>query len=96
MMGRMSTDRALFAFSLLAAAYFASLVLDYYIFRLDSILLGVLRELLTIPLMLAVAAAFVFSVVRLVSNRQSINVWMVSGTLILFAVNCFIWGSFVF
>lgn len=92
----MWTDRAVLAFSLLAAAYFAFLALDYYVFKLDSILLGVVRELLTIPLTLAVSAAFVFSVVRLVSNRQSVNVWMVSGALILFAVNCFIWGSFVF
>ena len=92
----MWTDRAVLRFSLLAAAYFAFLALDFYVFRLDSILLGVVRELLTIPLMLAVAAAFVFSVVRLVSNRQSVNVCMVSGALILFAVNCFLWGSFVF
>ena len=92
----MWTDRAVLRFSLLAAAYFAFLALDFYVFRLDSILLGVVRELLTIPLMLAVAAAFVFSVVRLVSNRQSVNVCMVGGALILFAVNCFLWGSFVF
>ena len=83
------------AFSLLAAAYFAFLAADYYVFRLDSILLGVVRELLTIPLMLAAAAAFVFCVARLVSNRQSVNGWMVNAALILFAVNCFAWGSFV-
>ena len=93
---KMRTDRAVLAFSLLAAAYFAFLALDYYVFRLNSILLGVVRELLTIPLMLAAAVAFVFSVVRLASDRQSVNARMVSGALILFAVNCFIWGSFVF
>ena len=95
-MERMRADRAVLAFSLLAAAYFAFLALDYYLFRLDSILLGVVRELVTIPLILAVAAALVFSVIRLVSNRQSVNFRMVSGALILFAVNCFIWGNFVF
>ncbi|MDD9997524.1 MAG: hypothetical protein OXQ89_07230 [Rhodospirillaceae bacterium] len=88
--------RALLAFSVLAAAYFAFLALDFYVFKLDSILLGVVRELLTIPLIPAVAAAFVFSVVRLLSNRRSVNAGMVSAALILFAVNCVIWGSFVF
>ncbi|MCY3846539.1 MAG: hypothetical protein OXH69_23700 [Acidobacteria bacterium] len=44
----MQTDRAVLAFSLLAAPYFALLALDYYVFRLDSILPGVVRELRTI------------------------------------------------
>ena len=92
----MRTDRTVLAFSLLAAAYFAFLALDYYVFRLDSILLGVVRELLTIPLILAVAAAFAFSMVRLVSNRQSVNARMAGGALILFALNCLIWGNLVF
>lgn len=83
-------------FSLLAAAYFLFLALNYYIFKLDWIPLGVVQELLTIPLMLAVAAVFVFSVVRLLSHRQSLNTSNVSSTLILFTLNCFIWGSFVF
>lgn len=83
------------AFSLLAAAYFAFLALDFYVFKLDSILLGAARELLTIPLILAVGAAFVFSVIRLLSNRQSVNACMVSATLILSALNCLIWASFV-
>lgn len=70
------------------------LALDYYVFRLDLILLGVVRELLTIPLIPAVAAAFIFSVVRLLSNRQSVNACMVSAALILLTLNCFIWSSF--
>ena len=61
--------------------------------KLCWILLGVVRELLTIPLILAVAAAFIFSVVRLPSNRQSVNARMVSAALVLFALNCFILGQ---
>ncbi len=90
------TDRAVLAFSVVAAAYVAFLVLDFYVFKLDWTLLGVVRELLTIPLFLAVAAAFVFVVVRLLTNRMSMNVCNGSSVLILFALNCFIWGSFVF
>ena len=92
----MRVDRAVLAFSPLAAAYFAFLALDFYVFKLDSILLDVVRELVTIPLILAVAAAFVFSVVRLLTNWQSVNAATVSAALILFAVNCVIRGSFVF
>ena len=92
MQGGTRTDRAVLAFSLLAAAYFAFLALDSFVFKLDWILLGVIRELLTIPLILAVAAVFIFSVVRLLANRQSINARNVSSALILFALNCLIWG----
>ena len=90
------TDRAVLAFSVLASAYVAFLALDFYVFKLDWILLGVVRELLTIPLFLAVAAVFVFAVVRLLADRQSVNVCNASSALILFVLNCFIWGSFVF
>ena len=64
----MQTDRAVLAFSLLAAPYFALLALDYYVFRLDSILPGVVRELRTISPDAGRGGGFVFSVVRLVSG----------------------------
>ena len=90
------TDRAVLAFSVLASGYVAFLVLDFYVFKLDWILLGVVRELLTIPFFLAVAAAFVFAAVHLLANRKSVNLCNAGAALILFALNCFIWGSFVF
>lgn len=92
----MLTDKVVFAFSLVATAYCAFLALDFYVFKLEWILLGVLGELLTIPMFLAVAAVFVFLVVRLLANRQSMNAWNVSSAVILFVLNCFIWGSFLF
>ncbi len=88
-------DRAVLAFSVLASAYVAFLALDSYVLKLDWILLGVARELLTIPLVLAVAV-FVFAVVRLLANTRSVNGWNAGSALILFALNCFIWGSFLF
>ena len=85
------TDGAVLAFSLLATAYFAFLALDTFVFRLDWTVLGVVRELLTIPLILAVAAGFVFCVVRLATNRQLINARNVASALILLALNGLIW-----
>ena len=89
------TDRAVLAFSVLASAYVAFLALDFYVFQLDWILVGVVRELLTLPLFFAVAAVFVFAVIRLLVHRTSVNVYTISSALILFALNGFIWGSFV-
>lgn len=92
MRDRTRTDCALLAFSLLAAAYFAFLALDAFVLRLEWIPLGVVRELLTMPLVLGVGAGFVFSVIRMLANRRSINTLNVSATLTLLAVNCLIWG----
>lgn len=89
-------DRAVLAFSLLASAYVAFLILNAYVFELDWIVLGVLLELLTIPALLAVVVVSVFVVVYLLANRKRVNVCNTSAALILFALNCFIWGSFVF
>lgn len=86
------TDRALLAFSLLASAYFAFVALDNLVFRLEWVGVGVVRELLTIPLIVAVAAAFVFAAARLLVNRSSINACNVSAALILLTLNGLIWG----
>ena len=86
------TDRAVLAFSLLAAAYFAFLALDNFVLRLDWVVLGVVREMLTIPLILAVAAGFLYSVVRLARDRALVNARNVASALILLALNGFIWG----
>lgn len=85
------TDRALLAFSLTAAAYFGFLALDYLVLRLDSVALGVVRELVTIPMIVAVAAAFVFAVVRLLRHRRRVNVMNVGSAAILFALSCLVW-----
>ncbi|MCY4513778.1 MAG: hypothetical protein OXC69_01370 [Candidatus Tectomicrobia bacterium] len=83
------TDRNLLAFSLTAAAYFGFLALDYFVLRLDSVALGVVRELLTIPMILAVAVAF--AVIRLLRDRRRVTVVNVGSAAILFALSCLVW-----
>ena len=55
------TERNLLAFNQTAAAYFGFLALDYLVLRLDSVMLGVVRQLQTVPMIVAVAAAFMFA-----------------------------------
>ena len=86
------TDRVLLAFSLCAAVYFALLALGNHVLRLDWIWLGALWELLTVPLIAAVASVFVYAVVRLLRNWQSINAFNSGAVLILLSLNGLIWG----
>ena len=85
------TDRNLLAFSLTAAAYFGFLALDHLVLRLDSVALGVVRELLTIPMILAVVAAFVIGVIRQLRDRRRVTVVNVGSAAILFALSCLVW-----
>lgn len=85
------TDKAVLAFSLIAAGYFGGLALAN-VLKLDWIWLGVLLELLTIPMIAAVAGMFVFAAVRLMINRKSINACNAGAALILLALNGLIWG----
>ena len=85
------TDWSLLAFSLVASAYFAFLALDYHWLRLDSVALGVVVELLTIPLIAAVVAALVVAVVRLLRDRRLVNTASVASVVILFALSCLVW-----
>ena len=78
-----------------ASAYVVFLLLDYYVFKRDWIPLGVVRELVTIPLFVAVAVAFVFAVVQFLAHRSAVNACNAGSALILFALNCFIWSSFL-
>ena len=85
------TDRNLLAFSLTAAAYFGFLALDYFILRLDFAGLGMVRELLTVPMIVAVFAALLFGVVRLVRDRRRVTVVNVASAALLFALSCLVW-----
>ena len=83
-------------FALLAAAYFVFLALNAYVLELDWILLGVVGELLTLPMIAAVAVAFLYAAIRLLSSMPAVNHRLASAAVILFVLNCLIWGSFVF
>ena len=88
-------DLSLLAFGVLASAYFGFLVLDCCVLKLDMIWLGVVWELLTIPLVLVVAAAFVVSISRILqSKRRPVGASKVSAMLVPLALNCFVWESF--
>ena len=69
MNGATRTDRASLVISLLASACFALIALDSLFCRLEWVGVGVLRELLTIHMILAVGATCVVALARRLLNR---------------------------
>ena len=83
----------MFGFAVLASAYVAFLAFNAYVLRLDWVLIGVAQELVTIPVILATAAAFGFAVHHVRANRTPVNI---ASVLLLLVLNAFIWGSVFF
>ena len=54
-------------------------------------MLRVFRELLTIPMILAVVAVFVFAMVRMLRDRRRVTAVNVGSAAILFAIGCLVW-----
>ena len=92
MKGLTTTDKAIAGVTLGAVGYFGFLALDHHFLRLESVALGVVRELLTIPMLLVVAVMCVVAVVRLLRNRRLVNTVNVGAAATLFILNGLLWA----
>ena len=71
--------------------YFGFLALDYFVLRLHLVPLGVVRELLTIPMIVAVIWVFVFAVVRMLRDRWRATMDNVGFAAVPFTIRCLVW-----
>ncbi|RYF77893.1 MAG: hypothetical protein EOO39_02835 [Cytophagaceae bacterium] len=58
-------NRTLFFVSVAIAVYLLSLYLNGYVLKLDYVLIGVLQELLTIPVLVLLVVLFIFTIIRI-------------------------------
>jgi len=77
------TERLVFVSSLIAFVYFAGLILVDYL-KTDWVIIGVFRELLTIPFLLALIVLFPSASVLLFKAKKKI------GSLPFFALLCLV------
>ena len=92
MQGLTTKDKAIVAVTLAAVCYFGFLALDFHVLRLDSVALGVARELLTVPMLLVVAAGCVVAVAHLFGNRRRVTAVNVAAAATLLILNGLIWA----
>ena len=88
-------NKQLLILSIAVSLYFAFLFLNAYVFKFDNVFIGVVQELVTIPMLLALLFLFLFSIVRLYEDNFSVNKRSFWAFIILFFVSTVIFGSFV-
>ena len=66
-------DRNLLVYSILASAYIGFLHLNYHILHWGFVLFGVIRELITIPIMISLLLLLYLLLYRVVKARFKVN-----------------------
>jgi len=94
-MEKQHVDKSLFVLGVGFSVYFLFLFLNYHLFHLDFVLLGVVQELITISLMMAVVVVFAISLYRLI-RHFSFQGYLIWAAIILLACSAAVWGSLVF
>ena len=87
-------DSVLLWSSICISSYFTLLFLNSLYFEIDSIAVGIIQEILTIPAMLAITALFIIAVIRRKkSNYGNINKITVTAVI---SVICVCWLIYAF
>jgi len=88
------TNKQLFYLSVIIGLYFSLLFINTYVFQFDFLALGILQEVLTLPLLLLQLILLVFSFLRIYRNKFSSFGYGLWSFLILIAYSLLTIGSF--
>ena len=90
------SGKRFFCVSLGVVGYFCFLLLNTYVIKSDFCLIGVLQELLTLPLLIFQLALLVLSVIHCIKDKYRIRTYSFWSFIMLLVSNAFCIGSFVF
>lgn len=94
-MEKQHIDKSLFILGVGFSAYFLFLFLNYHVFHLDFVLLGVIQELVTLLLMMALVVVFAISLYRLI-RHFSFRGYLIWAVIVLLVCSTAVWGSLCF
>lgn len=89
------TGKKIFFVSMGVVGYFCVLCLNANILKSDSIFMGVLQELLTLPLMLFQLVLLFLSILQCIKDKFRVTTYSFWSLFILLASNLFIFISFL-
>lgn len=92
---RIKGSKTIFILCILVLMYFGFLLLNSEVFKFDFVLIGVLQEVLTLPIMFGQLLLVIFSIKNFIESKYSYKTYPIWSLLILLVVNIFIWGSFI-
>ena len=85
----------LFYLSLGVVGYFCLVCLDTYVIKSDFVLIGVFREMLTLPLLLFQLVLLVFSIINCIKEKFRIKTYSFWSFLVLLVSNSIFLGSLI-
>ncbi len=94
-MSEIISNKNLFYFSLLTAGYFILLCVNAYIIKSDFILIGVLQELLTLPMLIIQLFLFLISIKHCIKDKFRIRQYSFWAFSILLVGNLSTLGSLI-
>ncbi len=92
-MEQILNDKILFLASLVIVSFFGFIYLDTYYFKIDFVLIGVFREMLTFPLMLLQVVILVLAFKNLISTKYSFKNYSIWTVGLLLSSLVLTWGS---
>lgn len=91
----MKVSKILFYISVLSSIYFLLLVLNRYVFKCEFVLIGVVQELITIPIMFAQFIICIASLIYWVKDGFRINEYSLWAFVISICNSLIIIGTFL-
>ncbi len=88
-------NKQLLILSIVVSFYFAILFLNAYVLNFNNVFIGIIQELVTIPMLLALLFLFLFSIVRLYEDNFSVKKRSFWAFIMLSVVGTVMVGSFL-
>ena len=89
-------NKTLFQLTLAVGTYLLFLLLNAYVFKFTYTFIGVIQELVTIPVLILNAVLLVVAIRRVVAGKNVRDSYLLSASVLLLASFSFVVGSFVF
>lgn len=89
------TNKRLFFTSIMLAAYFSFLYLNAYVFKSRNVLIGVVQEMITLPILVVLVFFLGLAIQRFIDERFGGTMYLSAALIVLLITTGFIICSFV-
>lgn len=93
---QITTDKGLLLISIFGSLFLTWMFLDYYVFKSTAIIVGVIRELITIPTMLGQFVVCVLAFLHWQKRNFQLAEYALFAFIISLGNSLFVIGSFIF
>ncbi len=90
---KLKNESIILGLSILISSFFLFLFMNANYFNINSILLGVVQELITLPMMLLLLILLIYTAFRLIKSKSKFDLKILTAFIILLVCTYYTWGS---